>query len=89
MGVGAQAQEVEEVVQIHFPVPLRVDVGGQVHPGQFAREALLAVLRQHRLVVVVGAVGVGFEEVEDAGGFLARQHLAPALVVDGGLRGEV
>ena len=94
MGVGAQAQEVEEVVQVHLPVPLGVDVGGQVHPGEFAGEALLGGsvrlgLAQHRLVVVVGAVGVGFEEVEDAGGFLAGEGFAAALVVGGALGGEV
>ena len=39
--------------------------------------------------MVVGAVGVGFEDVEDAGGFLALQDFAAALVVDDGLRVDV
>ena len=41
VGVRAQAQKVEEVVQIHFPVPLGIDVGGQVHARQFPCQALL------------------------------------------------
>ena len=89
MGVGAQAQEVEEVVEVHLPVPLGVDIGGQVHAGEFPGEALLAVLGDHLLVVVVGARGVVAEVVEDALGFLAFQRLAPALVVGRRLRGEV
>ena len=89
MGVGAQAQEVEQVVQVHLPVPLGVDIGGQVHPGQFPRQPLLALLRQHRLIVVIGAAGIGFQHFQHAGRFFARQHLAPALIVDRALRGQV
>lgn len=79
----------EEVVEIGFPIPLGVDVHGQVHAGEFAGEALLALLAQHRLVIVIALGGVAFEDFQHAGGLLACQHLAPALVVDGGLGGEL
>jgi len=46
----------------------------------------LAIIRDHGFVVVIGAVGVGFEDVEDAGGLFALKDLAAALVVDDGLR---
>jgi hypothetical protein len=81
-----QAQEVEEVVQVHFPVPLRVDVGGEIHAGEFAGKAVLGAVRaiggDHGLVVVIGAVAVGFQDFENAGGLGPFQHAAPALIVD-------
>ena len=89
MGIGAQAQEVKQVVQIHLPIPLRVDVGGQVHPRQLAREALLALIGNHRLVMVIGAMRVLAQPVEHTGRFLRAKHVAPALVVLRRLRGEV
>ena len=88
MGVGAQAQEVEEVVEVYFPVPLGVDIGGQVHASQLSGQSRLPVLGQHFLIVVVRARGVRFQDFEDAFGFGALKHLSPPLVVDGGLRGE-
>ena len=89
MGIGPQTQEVEQVVQVHLPVPLRIDIGGQVHPRQLARQALLAVLAQHLLIMVIGAAGVGFQHFQHARRLFARQHLAPALIVDGALRGQM
>ena len=50
----------EEVVQINLPVPLGIDVGGQVHAGEFAGEALFVLVPfgHHFLVVVVGGFAV-------------------------------
>ena len=39
--------------------------------------------------MVVGAVAVGLEDVEDAGGLFALEQCAAALVVDHGLRVQV
>ncbi len=63
-------------MQVHFPVPLCVDVCGQVHAGEFAGEALFLVpvcvgFPNHFSVVVVGACGVAFENFEDPCGFIA------------------
>ena len=68
---------------------MRVDIGGQVHAGKFARQALLAVLRQHGCVVIIGSVGIVFQHLEHAGGLGPFQHRAAALVVDLGLRREL
>ena len=38
--VGAQPQEVEQVVQIRLPIPLRVGIQRQVHPRQLTRQPL-------------------------------------------------
>ena len=79
----------EEVVEVHLPVPLGVDIGGQVHAGKLAGEALLTILGDHLLVMVIGAHGITTQVVEDALGFVPGEALAPALVVGGGLGGEV
>src|SRR5690349_21286746 len=39
--VGAQAEEVHEVVEIDLPIPLGVEVEAQVHARELARQALL------------------------------------------------
>ena len=89
MGVGTQPQKMEQVVQINLPVPLRIDIGGQVHPRQFARKTLLAILRQHRLVMVIAAHRVVAQHVEHALRLVALQQLAPALIVDRRLRRQM
>ena len=38
MGVRPQLQEMQQVVKIHLPVPLRVRGQGQIDPGEFAGE---------------------------------------------------
>jgi hypothetical protein len=38
VGVDAQAEEVEEVVEVDLPVPLGVVVEREVHPGELAGE---------------------------------------------------
>ena len=40
--VGAQRQEMQQIMQIDFPVPLRVIIERQIHARQLAREARLA-----------------------------------------------
>ena len=49
--VGAEGQEVQEVVEVGLPIPLGVGVEREVHAGELAGEALAGG-------VGVGAVGV-------------------------------
>ncbi len=39
MRVGAQVEEMQEIVEIGLPVPLRIKIEGEVHAGELAREA--------------------------------------------------
>ena len=93
MGIGAQAQEVQQVVEIGLPVPLGIGIEGQVHPGEFPGEpvpplvdhpAVLALV-EHLDVVVVGLLGVRLEQAEHPGGLFPFEHRAPALPVGPGL----
>lgn len=88
MGVGAQAQEVEEVVQVYLPVPLGVDVGGQIHAGKLSREALLAALSDHLFIMVIAAHGIVAQITQDTFGFFSAERLTTALVVDDRLGGK-
>ena len=94
MVVRPQRQEVQQVVQVNLPVPLRVEVEREVHAGELTREAaLLLVTRrsgrrlvQQLLVVVVGALGVLAQQLLHARGFVRRELRAAALAVGLGLR---
>ena len=89
MGVGAQREEMHQIVEVGLPVPLRIEAERQVHAGEFAREArALGVERrpalslvQHLEIVLVDQLGVLLQQAEDPLGFLARQHLVAALPV--------
>src|ERR1700722_19813037 len=97
VGVGAQGEEMHEVVQVGLPVPLRVEIQGQVHAGQLAGEAgpgrvdrvAGGVFVEHLGVAGIGALGVFAQQVEDAFGGVAFEDIAAALTVGGGLGGEV
>jgi hypothetical protein len=39
MGIHAQGQEAEQVVQVYLPVPLGIQGQRQVYPGQFLGQA--------------------------------------------------
>ena len=79
----------EQVVQVHLPIPLGIDIRGQVHPGQFAGQSLLAFLRNHRLVIVVITHCVGFQNLQHPGRFVRPQHITAPLIVHHRLRGKV
>ena len=97
VAVGAQRQEVQEVLEVRLPVPLGVGVEREVHARQLPRQALagrverraLGVLVQHLGVVVVGLRGVAPQQVEHPRRLRAVQHLAPALAVAARLRRQV
>lgn len=94
MGVGAQAQKVEQVVQVHLPVPLSIDVRGQVHAGKLAGKALLwgavrTFFGDHFRIVIIGLRGVPLEDVQHPRGFIGCQAGAPTLIVDGALRRQL
>ena len=61
MRIGAQPQEMKQIVQINLPIPLGVNIGRQVHPRKLPRQPLLAILGNHRFVIIIGAGAVGFE----------------------------
>ncbi len=86
--IGAQAQEMQEVVQVDLPVPLRVGGERQVDAGQLASEAEAALV-QHLLVVRVAALGVLAEQLEDVRRVIGRQHVAPPLPVARRLHGQL
>ena len=97
MGVSAQRQEVHQVPEVSFPVPLGIEVNRQVHARQFAREALafgvahaaVGVKVQHLLVGGVGLRRVAFQQFEHAFRFGAAQHVAAPLAVHFRLRGKL
>ena len=82
MGVGPELEEVQEVVQIDLPVPLGIDVRRQVHPRQLAGKADLP---GHLLVMIVGAGGVGAQDLQHPRRLLGAERLFAALVVGGRL----
>jgi hypothetical protein len=97
MSIGAQRQEMHEVVEVRLPVPLRIEAERQVHAGELARESgALGIERlaafalvQHLEIVLVDELGVLLQQVEDLLGFLARQHLVAALPVHRALGREM
>ena len=97
MGIRAQAQEVEQVMQVRLPIPLRVGIQRQVHPRQFPRQPLAGgvagfpglVLVQHFGVMVVGLHRVLAQQVQHMRRFLALQHRAAPLPVGRGLRRQL
>ena len=87
--VGPQGQEVEQVVKVGLPIPLRVSVQRQIHPSQFPRQPLakrvdrlaVGILVQHRRVVVVIPGGVVPQQRQDLGRLMPVQHIPAALPV--------
>ena len=88
MRIGPQAQEMQQIMQIYLPIPLRIDIGGQVHARQFAGQALLALLADHLFVMVIGAHRIITQIAQHALGLVARQRRTPALVIHHRLRGQ-
>ena len=79
----------QQVVQIDLPVPLGIDIGRQVHTGQFPRQALLVFLADHRFVAVIGPRTVGLQNFQHPRRLFTLQRLAPPLIVHHGLRRHV
>ena len=92
--VGAQAQEVHQVVQVGLPIPLGIGGERQVDARQLAGEAVACrvaalpglVLVQHPAVVGMRALAVGAQQRQHLRRLLGPERLAAALAVDGGLR---
>ena len=59
MGVGAQGQEMHEVMQINLPIPLGVGVQRQVHAGQFARQTRLMRIDRLAVCIFIQKIDIG------------------------------
>ena len=67
-------------MQIHFPVPLGIDVGRQVHARQFACKTN-PVFVDHVLIVVIAPCGIGLEHLKNLRRLLGAKNLAAPLIV--------
>jgi len=91
--VGAQAEEMKQIVQVHLPVPLGVVIRRKHHAGELARQTRAAVvdhlagkrLVQQRLVEPVGAVAELGDLVAHRALLGFRDLAGAALTVGGGL----
>src|SRR5207249_4532305 len=84
MRVGAHGEEMEQVVEVDLPVPLRVGGKREVDACQLARD----VVADQPLVLLGGEPADGFRTRDGIGGELSQRRTAATLPVAGRLRLE-
>ena len=89
MAVRAQAQEMEKIVQVHFPIPLGINVGRQVHPRKLSCQPLLAILTDHLFVMIISAIAIGLQEFKHPCCLIPLKCFAATLVVNHRLRSKM
>ena len=86
MGIDAQLQEVEEVVEVRLPVPFRVDIGRQDHPGSLTSQSItVLILAEEDLVFLKRKLTDHLDTLLHAFGVLGAELTLSTLVVVRGL----